>query len=193
MWSADLEDHIAAFSSQCALIQSWDEQLIKNYDTIITLQTQVDTIQQQQMSMSRVMETIKSNQSELAVMLDGLENAIDSLPKPNAASLTADDVRREKTYALAEQLDDDVHAMAQSLTSTIATLNSSNAAGLDDLSSPLMQLVAILNVHQNSLQWIETTTNELDQNITKTQLLIKSDNNNNNNNNMNGNNKIGQR
>ncbi|KAI4469270.1 nuclear pore glycoprotein p62-related [Holotrichia oblita] len=60
---------------------------------------------------------------------------------------------------MAETLDTQLKQMSEDLKEIIEHLNESNK--LQEMSNPIIQIGRILNVHMNSLQWIDRNTTKI--------------------------------
>jgi len=77
--------------------------------------------------------------------------SLDSIPRRISSS---DELKREETYRLAEDIDNSLHDMSDSLINTISLLNKTADRQLDT-NNPLSQILKILNIHMDSIQWIQ--------------------------------------
>ena len=162
MWSAELEQHVSSFLDQSVAVSQWDEQLQSSAATISGIQAQVTDIQQQQLRLNRAVDVVQQQQAELNTQLDKLETALDELRPPHhPGSSQADDTRREETYRLAEEVDEHLSSLSRTLADTVQSLNNrqETAGGLQ------AQLTEILNVHLQSLQWIEAEADSMEREL----------------------------
>jgi len=146
--------------------------MLSNFKSIVSLQNQVRQVQLAQTKLNALLDTLKTNQSDFATMLDGLEASLDQLPKRGAAaggmggmgggmeSGSGEELAREQAFNLAEDIDASLLTMADQLSTCVESLNSHTERAIDP-SNPLSAVVKILNVHQNSLNWIEQNAQEL--------------------------------
>lgn len=166
LWSRELEDHVHSFVSQASLVQQWDSVLLANFKRIVALQTQARNVQVAQGRLNALLDTIKSHQSDFNVLLDQLESSVEQLPK--RATPSAEEMRREEAFALAEEIDAALLHMADQLGGTVSALNAATEKQMDP-TNPLSAVLKILNVHQNSLAWLDTTAADLQKELTATQ------------------------
>lgn len=158
LWNRELEEHVHSFVSQAVLVQKWDAVMLENFKKIVQLQNQVRNVQVAQVKLNALLETIKAHQSDFHTLLDQLETSMDQLPKRAQAS--PEELRREEAFALAEEIDSALLNMGDQLAQTIGTLNSTTEKSMDP-TNPLSAVLKILNLHQNSLGWLDSTANEL--------------------------------
>ena len=132
-----------------------------------------------------------SEQKELNAHLAQLEATLDTLPANTAAD---DDISRRETYQLAEEVDAHLATLHSTLNTTIATLNERVGGGGRGRAGPsgagsggggsggvdgyggsggggvglMGQLTDILNVHLQSLQWLEAEAAVMEQSLERT-------------------------
>lgn len=175
-WATDLDRHVSSFLDQSLLLQQWDEQLLLNADAIAAIQAQAADIQAKQAAINRAIDVCDSEQTQLNAHLDQLEHTLAALP----ALTTADDnVGRRETYQLAEEVDAHLCTLSSTLGQTIAQLNErvggvrgrggasgGEAGGVG--AGVMAQLTDILNVHLQSLQWLEEEAEAMELAVQRT-------------------------
>ncbi len=167
-WTRDLDEHVSTFTEQALRIRTRDQQLIEHGQKIMALQRNVQSVQMDQLKLTRVLETIKSNEEDLSQLITHLESSAEQGSKRTS---TPDELRREDAYRMAEVVDDALNSMNGDLLDTISTLNKSTDSMLDP-HHPITAVVKILNAHMTSLQYIESTTEQLEARLrTSAQLL----------------------
>jgi len=171
MWNKDLEDHVTAFTDQALEIKKWDQQLIDNGNKIITLQKSVQQAQVAQSKLNRIIQTIKISQQDLMGLVDQLEKIASDHSRANLKP-GQDEIKRAEAYKLAEDIDAQLIQMSDSLTDTIKKLNTASDKTMDP-HNPLTQIIKILNVQMNSLQWVEQNTVQVEQNLRKAYDLMQ--------------------
>lgn len=72
----------------------------------------------------------------------------------------AADIEREQTLQLSVDLDEQLNAMSTTLKETVAKLNKAQAEATDE-SNPVVQIMKVLNVHHNSLQWVDSNAQRI--------------------------------
>ncbi|RHY31074.1 hypothetical protein DYB32_003777 [Aphanomyces invadans] len=78
----------------------------------------------------------------------------------------AADLEREATLQLSVDIDTQLNMMSTALKETIERLNQTSLAANggddnDDLHQPIAQILKVLNVHHNSLLWIDENASKL--------------------------------
>lgn len=68
-------------------------------------------------------------------------------------------MEKAQIYLLAENLDTQLRQMSEDLKEVIEHLNEVNK--LQNPNDPIVQIGRILNAHMNSLQWIESSTSQI--------------------------------
>lgn len=76
----------------------------------------------------------------------------------------AADIEREQTLQLSVDIDDQLNSMTTTLKETIEKLNTAQQEATDD-NNPVVQIMKVLNVHHNSLQWIENNASTINQEL----------------------------
>merc|ERR1712196_707550 len=85
---------------------------------------------------------------------------------------TESDCEREKTYLLAEDLNQNLAQMETNLKKVVAdsnkskTMSSMAISGAGD-SNPVDKIVAVLNSHHDCLAWLDDKTNELNRDVSE--------------------------
>jgi len=169
LWNKDLEDHVQSFTEQANEIKKWDQQHFENGDKIIKLQQNVQDVQLSQQRLNRIIETIKTNQQDLFQVITELEKGVEKAGKKN---LNPDEIKREQAYKMAEDIENQLMQMSDSLNETIRKLNQTTERNLDP-ANPLTKIIKILNVQMTSLNWIENASLDLDAKLQKTNSLIR--------------------
>ncbi|CAG8441499.1 1450_t:CDS:10, partial [Diversispora eburnea] len=148
-WSKDLENCSKKFMEQVREINQWDQKIIENNG-----RGELDI----------GLTTIEARQEELEKLLLEYEQ---KFADPAFESMKPLDREREKSYSLAESINQDLDNMNQTLSDMITDMNRSTT------SSTYGPLVRILNSHLTSLQWIDTTANQLSARVQEAQSFIE--------------------
>jgi nuclear pore complex protein Nup62 len=160
MWASELEENVNTFTESARLVQQWDSQLMESFNSIKKLQEDLAIAQQQQSALNRLVETVKINQNDLSILIDQLEKQ--STPTTQTSNaLSADVLKREESFALAEEIDSALSTLMESLTGTVKSVNTYSERGLENRSD-MLAIVRILNMHLQTLQWIDRETGELE-------------------------------
>ena len=167
LWGRELEEHVQSFVEQAVLVSKWDSVMLENFKKIVQLQNQVRNVQLAQVQLNALLGTIKAHQGEFHGLLDQLESSVESLPR-RTQQLSAEELRREEAFLLAESIDRDLLNMSDALASTVQALNASTERQLAP-DNPLSAVLKILNVHQNTLTWLDTSAGELQTSLQSAQ------------------------
>lgn len=136
---------------------------------IVSLNNEVENVKLEQKKLDHELDFILAQQKEL-------EDCLVPLEKELASNNAARDPQRENMYQSAENIDVQLKQMSEDLKEIIEHLNDSNRS--QDNSDPIVQIGRILNFHMNSLQWIDQSTlqiqNQLDE-ITKLHGVYQKD------------------
>ncbi|XP_028399722.1 nuclear pore glycoprotein p62-like isoform X3 [Dendronephthya gigantea] len=150
-WNIELEDMERAFLEQAAQVNVADRELMENGEKITLLNNEVERAKAEQNRLDQELDFLVSQQNELEDMLKPLEESV----KQHSSDHTQEpDREREKIYTMAEKCDGQLKGMVQDLREIIDYLNSTNANQQQE-DNPVIQIAKILNVHMDSLQWID--------------------------------------
>lgn len=76
----------------------------------------------------------------------------------------AADIEREQTLQLSVDIDDQLNSMTTTLKETVDKLNKAQN-DVSDESNPVVQIMKVLNVHHNSLQWVESNASRINSEV----------------------------
>jgi len=159
-WSNELEMDVLNFTRQAIDVSKWDKLIMANNQKIIDLNKSLNSIQGSQVELDQRLDVLLSQQDELSLMLDKLESDISSLPQTDQNPV---DIERSKTYDMVEEIDLNLSQMSSTIKEIIERMNSVRSTESED--SPVKQIVKILNLHLNSLQWIDQQSEILNAKI----------------------------
>jgi len=160
-WTLELEDMEKLFLNQATQVNAWDQLLIKNGEKIVSLNESVAAVRLDQQRLDHELDFVAAQQAELEEALKPLEASL--------ANCGPVDTERERTYALAENLDGQLARMCEDLKEIISHLNTSAKA--QDSRDPVHQIgkvfliccieiftayCQVLNAHMDSLQWVDS-------------------------------------
>ncbi|CCX31220.1 Similar to Nuclear pore glycoprotein p62; acc. no. Q63850, partial [Pyronema omphalodes CBS 100304] len=169
-WTADLEKYKGEFLTQADEIKKWDTVLISNGDKLVNLLSETTEAEKTQARMDTVLQQLENEQEELGTALDYYESQIKDFFEAQFGStdgMQPADQEREKTYSLAEKLNEILIGMEGDLGEMIKAINKAGATinKTSNADDPLSQIVKILNDHLSSLQWIDTHTTSVAEKI----------------------------
>lgn len=108
-----------------------------------------------QLELEHELEFIAAQHTELDECITPLQNEL--------AKVVHMDMEKTQTYSLAENLDTQLRQMSEDLKEVIEHLNEANK--LQNPNDPIVQIGRILNAHMNSLQWIESSTAQINSKL----------------------------
>jgi chromosome segregation ATPase len=168
-WTEHLEKQIDEFQQQAHKVAEWDKKLMANSEKILQLHEQVELIQASQGDLDRTLELVQTKQNELHQLLNNLETEVDKLN--TAQPLSPADKEREMGYELADRVNRQLSGMNNSLKELIDKINAS--VETQDDKNPVGQVIQIMNIHLNSLQWIDQNVKNLEEKISEVDKLSK--------------------
>lgn len=155
--------------NQATQVNAWDKVLLTNGDKIVALNESVEKVKAEQDTLEQELEFITAQHAELEECILPLEQELAKIPQV--------DMERGQTYYMAETLDSQLKQMSEDVKEVIEHLNEANKFA--DPNDPIIQIGKILNAHMSSLQWIEQSTeginNRLEE-ISKMHDTIRKDN-----------------
>eukprot|EP01036_Dinobryon_divergens_P024620 gene24621-33088_t len=119
-------------------------------------------------------ESIEAYQNDLEAELSTLSTDLDlEIEKLQLQEPTDDDLERESSYLLAEDLNQSLNQMESNLKKIVTDLNmkSDNTAG--DATHPVGKIIAILNSQHESLAWLDERTRYLKEEITSVKQVLE--------------------
>ncbi|XP_053435624.1 nucleoporin-62 C-terminal-like protein [Nycticebus coucang] len=159
-WNLEIEDHERQFLHQAAQVNAWGRALIENGEKITVLHAEMEKVKLDQKRLEQELDFILLQQKELEAMLTPLE---DSMKEHSGLAYPQHENEREKTYKLAENIDIQLKRMGQDLKDIIDRLNA--FGNPVDPTDPLQQICKILNVHMDSMQWIDRNSGMLQRKV----------------------------
>ncbi|KAF1922928.1 uncharacterized protein M421DRAFT_76800 [Didymella exigua CBS 183.55] len=175
-WAADLSKYQKEFQSQAETVAQWDRALVENSDKVRQLYSKTFQAERDAAEVERQLTMMEENQQELDSYLDRYEKEIENLMKMHGVSGRSDGLRgpdqeREKTYKLAEKLQDRLNELNKDLTEMIEEINTTSQTlsktGKPD--DPLTKVVRVLNTQLSQLQLIDSGASQLQEKINKAQ------------------------
>ncbi|CAD7076967.1 unnamed protein product [Hermetia illucens] len=154
-WTLELEEQEKNFTNQATQINAWDKLLIANNDKIVALNDAVQKVKADQTTLEQELEFIATQHAELEESIAPLQKEFMNMPQV--------DIERTQTYLMVENLDTQLKQMSEDLKEVIDYLNEANK--VQDNNDPIVQIGKILNAHMSSLQWIESTSSSVTQQL----------------------------
>jgi nuclear pore complex protein Nup62 len=152
-WNDDLDELERQFIAQATQINAWDRVVLENGDKITALNEELKKIKDNQDRLDHELDFISTQQKDLEALIAPLEDTLanSGLTKPHDV---ADD-QRQDTFVMAENVDCELKQMVQDLREIIESVNSNTSNEEIAAISPFAQLERVLNVHVDSLQWVD--------------------------------------
>lgn len=163
-WTLELEGQEKVFTNKATEINAWDKILTENAKKIVNLHESVENVTAEQKVLEHELEIIAAQHSELEECIKPLESEL--------AKMVQVDGERAQTYMLAENLDTQLKQMSEDLKEVIEHLNEANKER--DPNDPIVQIGKILNAHMSSLQWIESSTSAIANNLEEIPKLLEA-------------------
>lgn len=114
---------------------------------------------EKQRQLSQTLASVKAYQKDLDALLTRLERAA-----PDRRNLQGDGLRREKAYRIAEAVEAEITQLSSQLDETLQSLNEVQEKALDP-QHPLAAVVKVLNAQVATLQWVASTTDEVETDV----------------------------
>jgi len=181
-WATDLSKYQKEFASQAEKVAAWDAAIVENTDKINKLYSKTFQAERDAAEVERQLRTMEENQNELEGFLDRYETQVDDMLKMSGVNghggaggrdggFHGPDQERERTYKLAEKLQDKLNELNKDLTEMIEEINTTSQTlsktGKPD--DPLTKVVRVLNGQLSQLQLIDAGATQLQEKIAKVQ------------------------
>ena len=170
-WTTELENQQKDFFRLGNEVKEWDGVLRDNAEQISRLYNQTVSAEQTQLAVDQSLDYIESQQKELDEVLTRYEKETEELfdGDSNQLQLGVADNEREKSYRLAENVNEQLDDLSRNLSTMIDEVNLLSGGGTnkskdseeDAQQDVIAQIAAILNAHLSSLQWIDGTSSDL--------------------------------
>ncbi|KAF1973659.1 hypothetical protein BU23DRAFT_464003 [Bimuria novae-zelandiae CBS 107.79] len=175
-WAADLSRYQKEFQAQANTVAKWDRALVDNSNKVKQLYTKTFQAERDAQEVEKHLSHIEANQTELDFYLDRYEKEIDQMMQMHGVGGRGDGLRgpdqeRERTYKLAEKLQDRLNELNKDLTEMIEEINTTSQtlskSGKPD--DPLTKVVRVLNSQLVQLQNVDMGAKQLEAKIEKAQ------------------------
>ncbi|KAF2182492.1 hypothetical protein K469DRAFT_510389, partial [Zopfia rhizophila CBS 207.26] len=171
-WAADLSKYQKEYQQQAEQVAAWDRALVENTEKVSKLFSKTFQAERDASEVERQLRIMEEGQDELATWLDRYEKEVEVLMRGTGVQGRTDGLRgpdqeRERTYKLAEKLQDRLNELNKDLTEMIEEINNvgqtlSKTGKPDD---PLTKVVRVLNSQLSQLQLIDSGTIQLQEKI----------------------------
>lgn len=164
-WSDEIDDLSSQFVSAAGLVSKWDRNIVANERAISDLWKETQCCSVAHTELSTNLDTILSQQQDLHQMLDALEREMEDVDRKQPVGSTSGagsslnaDIEREAMHSLANEVMTDLDGMAVAIRDLVIELNKSSAV---DSGDAVAQVIAVLNAHLDSLQYLDESSNQL--------------------------------
>ena len=166
-----LGDQVNTFTQQALEVDERDRQLIQERDRVLQLTDTTQRLKQNAAALNAELELILQRQDEMHAALAALEKKVEDeaahfrqLERPS---------ERQRAYQLAEHLDTELGQTREELAECVEQLNHQRQAeaGADD-AHKLAQLVEVMDVHLNALNYLESQSNKLDATLQQADAML---------------------
>jgi nuclear pore complex protein Nup62 len=162
-WGNEINLQADAFMQQAHKVAEWDTELLKNKDKLTRLKDHLDSTSFAQDNLDRKLELIKEKQNDVNSVLKELEDGLEKMQtEQNVNDISKADKDRKKGYKLAEDINSQIDVIQGTLEELVTTLNEKRAVSSGQEEKPEAKIMAILNDHLITLQWIDQATLDLD-------------------------------
>jgi nuclear pore complex protein Nup62 len=130
-WATDMSRYAKEFKDHAETIARWDQLIVDNSSKIDKLYVRTRTAERQTVSVDMQLTTVENSQSELESWLTKYENDVDEMLAKDSTTpseLGGPDQERERTYKLAEKLEEKLNEMDKDLSSMVEEVNAANAS-----------------------------------------------------------------
>jgi len=166
-----LGEQVNTFTQQALEVDERDRQLIQERDRVLQLTDTTQRLKQNAAGLNAELELILQRQDEMHAALAALEKKVEEeaahfrqLERPS---------ERQRAYQLAEHLDTELGQTREELAECVGQLNQQRQAeaGADD-AHKLAQLVEVMDVHLNALNYLESQSNKLDATLQQADAML---------------------
>ena len=138
---------------------------VELHNTLSELEAQVDKITAHEQAAAAAAAAAAARMG----IYGGVQNG--ALAGGNGTIGAAADAERERCYRMALDVDRQLAQMGETLREVVDRLNEQNA-GMQQGDGAVSQILKILNVHHNSLQWIDAQSERLRRGITRANAMM---------------------
>jgi nuclear pore complex protein Nup62 len=178
-WSEEIDDLSQQFSSAAAMVSRWDRSIVANEKSIAALWKETQGCSVAHTELSANLDAIMSQQRDLHHMLDTLERDMDDVDRKQPSGVAAGsgsgvaaDHEREAMHSLASEVMGSLDAMALTIRDLVVDLNKSGPG--DGANGTVSQVVAVLNAHLDSLQYLDESAGQLQKRLSEVSRATQS-------------------
>lgn len=174
-WGNEINTQADQFMQQAHKIAEWDLELMKNNEKLSKLKDFLDNTSFAQDNLDRKLELIKEKQNDVDSVLKELEEGLEKMQtEQNVSDFSKADKDRKKGYKLGEDINSQIDVIQGTLEDLVSTLNERRAGSSGQEERPEAKIMAILNDHLITLQWIDQATLDLDLKVKEIEKTYKT-------------------
>ncbi|KZS97897.1 hypothetical protein SISNIDRAFT_481776 [Sistotremastrum niveocremeum HHB9708] len=172
-WDRELEAQVVEFNRVAGEVAAWDRTLIDNGTYLSKLYNEVQVAENSQSLIEQSLNSIDAQQQELEAVLSVYEKQAKEILDGSGGGLRAldtgpADAERDRNFTLAADLSTKLDDLTKSLLQMIESVNElsvSQGSGTEGKNDPLSQIADVLNEHLASLNWIDTSIQEMETEV----------------------------
>jgi nuclear pore complex protein Nup62 len=152
-WASDLRQYQDQFQKEAEQVARWDKVLVENSSKVGKLYAKTFQAERDAAEIENQLRQMEESQQELDVYLDRYEKEVDNLMKLRGVGgsglsdgLRGPDQERERTYTLAEKLQDRLNELNKDLTEMIEEINNTSQT-LSKTGTPDDPVSKVLPIH----------------------------------------------
>ncbi|GJD09918.1 Nuclear pore glycoprotein p62 [Galdieria sulphuraria] len=168
-WNDKVEELVDRFRRQAAIVNRWDRFLYQNERRIESLYTEAQGVHSAHKELEMNLDTALAQQKELDGYLQALENQLEKyFVSMGEMGSTSADYEREEMYRTATKMASELDTIGNSLREVVSDIHQLNKPAEDDV---VGQIVAILDAHLKSLEYLDETCTQLGKRTQELSLL----------------------
>ncbi|GJQ11979.1 hypothetical protein GpartN1_g3770.t1 [Galdieria partita] len=168
-WNDKVEELADRFRRQASVVNRWDRLLYQNERRIESLFTEAQGIHSAHKELEMNLDTALAQQKELDGYLQALENQLEKyFVSMGDMGSTSADYEREEMYRTATKIASELDTVGTSLREVVSDIHQLNKPAEDDV---VGQIVAILDAHLKSLEYLDETCSQLGKRTQELSLL----------------------
>ena len=141
LWHKELAEDAEKFQEQAQRVSIWDNQLRENQRSLEDIVEGVHKLMATQQDLKSSIDSIEAYQNDLETELSNLSEDLDlEIEKMQLQEPTDDDLERERSYLLAEDLNHSLNQMESSIKKIVTDLNMKSDTSAGDASHPVAKV-----------------------------------------------------
>jgi nuclear pore complex protein Nup62 len=141
LWHKELAEDAEKFQEQAQRVSIWDNQLRENQRSLEDIVEGVHKLMATQQDLKSSIDSIEAYQNDLETELSNLSEDLDlEIEKMQLQEPTDDDLERERSYLLAEDLNHSLNQMESNIKKIVTDLNMKSDTSAGDASHPVAKV-----------------------------------------------------